>query len=281
MGDSVPYPGVSGEAGPAGPGDLQAFRARFYDCLPARADELFELTDAVLCSPGPVTTLVDLSLCPEHRRGHGALYDGLSSGAIETIGSAVRDRRVEPATRHRRSDHAGRRCQPVAAARRAEQRGTAVLPHPRPRQESGADDPGLAVLRHRRVGTGSHLMDGGTGHGAPDTGRRRHHRHRRHNSMPLPSGNRSSSTATSGEAPVDGCRVGTVRVQDLHPLRGERHHVTMGIGRAGEHLRPRLLLGRGRRFAHRDDCRWVLDTFVTRVHRVIPAGRVPLHTPYR
>ena len=75
MGDSVPYPGVSGKAGTAGLGDLQAFRARFYDCLPARADALFELTDAVLCSPGPVTTLVDLSLCPEHRRGHGALYE--------------------------------------------------------------------------------------------------------------------------------------------------------------------------------------------------------------
>ena len=86
MGDSVPYPGVSGKAGTAGLGDLQAFRARFYDCLPARADALFELTDAVLCSPGPVTTLVDLSLCPEHRRGHGALYDGVSSGAIDIKG---------------------------------------------------------------------------------------------------------------------------------------------------------------------------------------------------
>jgi len=42
----------------------------------------------VLCSPGPVTTLVDLSLCPEHRRGHGAMYDGLSSGAVEIKGLA-------------------------------------------------------------------------------------------------------------------------------------------------------------------------------------------------
>ena len=87
MGISVPYPGVSGEAGPVGLGDLEAFRAKFYDCLSTRADALFELTDAVLCSPGPVNTLVDLSLCPEHRRGHGALYDGLSSGAIEIKGS--------------------------------------------------------------------------------------------------------------------------------------------------------------------------------------------------
>ena len=40
----------------------------------------------MLCSPGPVTTLVDLSLCPEHRRGHGVLYDGVSCGAIEIKG---------------------------------------------------------------------------------------------------------------------------------------------------------------------------------------------------
>jgi len=86
VGISVPYPEVSGEASPAGLGDLEAFRAKFYDCLSTRADALFELTDAVLCSPGPVTTLVDLSLCPEHRRGHGALYDGLSCGAIEIKG---------------------------------------------------------------------------------------------------------------------------------------------------------------------------------------------------
>jgi hypothetical protein len=30
-----------------------------------------------------VRTLVDLSLAPEHRRGHGALYDGLNQGMIE------------------------------------------------------------------------------------------------------------------------------------------------------------------------------------------------------
>jgi hypothetical protein len=53
VGISVPYPGVSGEAGPAGLGDLEAFRAKFYDCLSTRADALFELTDAVLCSPLP------------------------------------------------------------------------------------------------------------------------------------------------------------------------------------------------------------------------------------
>jgi DDE superfamily endonuclease len=64
-------------------GDLGGFRDVFYDCLTLRADALFELTDAVLCSDGPVTTLVGLTLTAEHRRGHGALYDGLGSGRIQ------------------------------------------------------------------------------------------------------------------------------------------------------------------------------------------------------
>jgi hypothetical protein len=64
------------------PTALSRFRTGFYDCLTARADELFELTDALLCTDGPVKTLVDLALAPEHRRGHGALYDGVNSGRI-------------------------------------------------------------------------------------------------------------------------------------------------------------------------------------------------------
>jgi len=63
--------------------ELIGFRQAFYGCLSARADELFELTDALLCSQGPVRSLVDLSLAPEHRRGHGGLYDGLNHGGVE------------------------------------------------------------------------------------------------------------------------------------------------------------------------------------------------------
>lgn len=63
-------------------GELAAFRQEFYRCLPLRADALFELCDAVLCADGPVTTLVGLSLVAEHRRGHGALYDGLACGQV-------------------------------------------------------------------------------------------------------------------------------------------------------------------------------------------------------
>jgi hypothetical protein len=62
---------------------LAGFRAELYRCFTARADSLFELADAVLCAEGPVKTLVGLSLVPEHRRGHGGLYDALSAGRID------------------------------------------------------------------------------------------------------------------------------------------------------------------------------------------------------
>lgn len=35
------------------------FRDDFFDCLTARGDTLFEMTDALLCVDGPVTTPVD------------------------------------------------------------------------------------------------------------------------------------------------------------------------------------------------------------------------------
>jgi hypothetical protein len=66
-----------------GLGDLSQFRQEFYDCLPARADALFELTEAALSADGPVTSLVELSLASVHRRGHGALYNGLNKGEVD------------------------------------------------------------------------------------------------------------------------------------------------------------------------------------------------------
>jgi hypothetical protein len=63
---------------------LSRFRVDFYRCLTARADELCELADAVLCTDGPVNTLAGLSLAPEHQRGHGALYDAVNHGRIDT-----------------------------------------------------------------------------------------------------------------------------------------------------------------------------------------------------
>src|SRR6266487_5246216 len=62
---------------------LREFRARLYGCLTARADALFELCDAILCADHAVTSLVQLSLVPEFRRGHGALYAALADGRID------------------------------------------------------------------------------------------------------------------------------------------------------------------------------------------------------
>lgn len=64
-------------------GDLSRFRQEFSPCLTAWADALFEVTDAVLCTEGPVTSLAELSLAAEHRRGHGALHDSVNRGRID------------------------------------------------------------------------------------------------------------------------------------------------------------------------------------------------------
>ena len=62
---------------------LSGFRVEFYESLYARAEVLFELTDAMLCTDGPVKTLVELSLAHEMRRGHGAVYAALDKGWCE------------------------------------------------------------------------------------------------------------------------------------------------------------------------------------------------------
>ena len=86
--------GASAEAAPRPPDPAQAaeaitrflalreFRARLYACFTARADALFELTDAILCADHAVTSLVQLSREAEFTRGHGALYDALAAGEI-------------------------------------------------------------------------------------------------------------------------------------------------------------------------------------------------------
>ena len=40
-------------------------------------------TQPVLCAEGPVTSLVELTLLAEHRRGHGAMYDALNQGRVD------------------------------------------------------------------------------------------------------------------------------------------------------------------------------------------------------
>jgi len=64
---------------------LASFRGELYSCFTARADELSELADAVLCADGPVRTLARLSLAAGHRRGHGALYEAVNAGRIDVV----------------------------------------------------------------------------------------------------------------------------------------------------------------------------------------------------
>lgn len=63
--------------------EASRFRSEFYECLTARRDELFELVDAVRCADSAVKSPVDLTLLPEYRRGHGAMYGGLNHGRID------------------------------------------------------------------------------------------------------------------------------------------------------------------------------------------------------
>ncbi len=63
--------------------EASRFRGESYECLTARRNELFELVDAVLGADGPVKSPVDLTLVPEHHRGHGALYGALNRGEID------------------------------------------------------------------------------------------------------------------------------------------------------------------------------------------------------
>ncbi len=64
-------------------GNLNWSRQELSDCLAARADGLFELADAVLCTGGRGRSLVGVSLAPEHRRGNGGLYDPINNGRID------------------------------------------------------------------------------------------------------------------------------------------------------------------------------------------------------
>jgi hypothetical protein len=61
---------------------LAGFRRGWYGCLGRWADVLFELTDAVLCAPGPVRSLPRLSLEPVMGRGHGSGYAALAGGLV-------------------------------------------------------------------------------------------------------------------------------------------------------------------------------------------------------
>ena len=64
--------------------ELSSFRLELYAAVPRRADALFEVGDALLCTDGPVRTLVELALAPEHQRSHNSLYAALNQGDLDT-----------------------------------------------------------------------------------------------------------------------------------------------------------------------------------------------------
>jgi hypothetical protein len=66
--------------------ELCGFRSLFHRCLSLWGDALFELCDAVLCSPAPVGSVPSLSLEPEFRRSHGSLYKALANGDVDDVG---------------------------------------------------------------------------------------------------------------------------------------------------------------------------------------------------
>ncbi len=55
---------------------LVDFRADFHRALTGWADTAFELCEAALCLPAPVSSVPSLSLEPAFRRSHGSLYKG-------------------------------------------------------------------------------------------------------------------------------------------------------------------------------------------------------------
>jgi hypothetical protein len=61
---------------------LGAFRAELHACFTRRADALFELGDALLCTEA-FPSLPPLSLEPVHQRGWGSAYAALARGEVD------------------------------------------------------------------------------------------------------------------------------------------------------------------------------------------------------
>jgi len=62
---------------------LRALRSGIYGCFRRRADALFDLCDAMVCSTVPVCSPVELSVEPEFRRRHAMVYDALAAGRVD------------------------------------------------------------------------------------------------------------------------------------------------------------------------------------------------------
>ena len=72
-----------GQGGERAGGLLAAFRGELFGCFGRYRDTLAEVCDAVLCKQDRVHMAAELSLEPECRRGHGAVYKALNRGQVQ------------------------------------------------------------------------------------------------------------------------------------------------------------------------------------------------------
>lgn len=69
--------------------ELLAFRDQVYQQFNPRADALFEMLDALLALPA-ATAPAHMMLQPSFQRKWGSVYDALSAGRINPVGTADR-----------------------------------------------------------------------------------------------------------------------------------------------------------------------------------------------
>jgi hypothetical protein len=135
-------------------GVLAGFREAWHGCLTRRADALLELTDALLCAPGPVSSVPSLSLEPTFRRGHGSLY--AAGSTPRRPGSCWwRTGRATGRWCSRSTRRAGR-----GATRSVAAAGTGLPPVAA--QRGPADRGGLERRLDRSAELGHRLLDGDT-----------------------------------------------------------------------------------------------------------------------
>jgi hypothetical protein len=105
-------------------GELGRFRREFYECVTARADAVFELTDAVLCADGPVRSFVQLPIGWCAPPGPRVAVCGAGPGSAGCAAAAAGSGRCAVAACGWWPVGVGGRCQLLAAAGRAHQPGT-------------------------------------------------------------------------------------------------------------------------------------------------------------
>ena len=79
----------AGATGVADTEQLSSFRAGFYRCLNGWADAAFELTDAVLCSPAPVTSVTVVQQAQQAFLQWQTLDVGKNTALVFDQGAAV------------------------------------------------------------------------------------------------------------------------------------------------------------------------------------------------